>query len=887
MRGDMDLELTNLRRARVRSALVPLFLTSGATSLVYETLWSRELHLVVGTSQLAISIVLAAFMAGLALGGVLAARLVDRVRRPLHAYAALEAFIGAYALLFPVLVKLIEPVYVGFYQSAAPGPLVSSLAQFLLLGLAMLPPTAAMGATLPLLARFAVVDQGEAGVVVGRLYGANTLGAVVGAGLAGFVLLPELGLHTTTIVAASANFLLALVAVAVGRDAGDLPLAVRAKATRGPDEGPALWALALIAGFASLLYEVAWFRVLVLTLGGSAYAFTVMLLAFLLGIGVGGWLGGPLADLAAARGGRVSVLRWLAGVQVGVGVLAWGTMYAYGELPYAYARLFTAAEGGPDLFWPLMLGLALAVTLPPCLGMGAAFPFLVRAAVGPEAPTDGTGGPVGRLYGANTVGGIFGAALGGFFLLPGLAVTGSVLLGVSANALAALLALSVAAGGLRRVVAPGAALASGVVLIHLFPPPWNPLLMTAGMYKYITDMDDRSRQGVWDYVVAPYDLLYYREGLSSVVTVARVRATGNVWLANNGKIDASSRADMPTQVLVSQLPFAFEPDAKQVAVIGLASGVTAGSVTTQPSPERIDIIELEPAIVAASHLFDDLNNRPLDDSRARLFANDGRNHLVLTPDHTYDIIISEPSNPWLTGVSNLFTADFFEMGKRKLTKGGVWSQWVQMYGMDYGDLLSLLRTFASTYPHVLLFSTIEDADLVLVGSEEPLDLDPVTFDRMVHASESVAIDLSQVKIYDGFDVLALFHLDRDGILRQSEGVELNTDDNMRIEYSAPRHLYDDTSEDNFLNLLHPHNAGATVPVSALTGPADHIKLAQAYVRRDDWLRAWLTIEPVLDELEHDYEAQRLGVEIQEELEQQLRPVKRRAKGEDASGTATP
>lgn len=238
-------------------------------------------------------------------------------------------------------------------------------------------------------------------------------------------------------------------------------------------------------------------------------------------------------------------------------------------------------------------------------------------------------------------------------------------------------------------------------------------------------------------------------------------------------------------------------------------------------------------------------------------------------------------------MSNLFTKDFFEMGKARLKPGGVWSQWVQMYGMDYGDLQSLLRTFAETYDHVLLFSTIEDADLVLVGSDSPLVLDVATFDAMIHASEAVAIDLSQVKIYDGFDVLALFHLDRDGILRQCEGVELNTDDNMRIEYSAPRHLYDDTSEENFLNLLHPRNAGATVPEMALTTPSDHIKLAQAYVRREDWLRAWLAIEPVLDELEQDYEAQRLGVEIQAELTDELRPAPRSPPSSQGAGPSGP
>jgi len=848
MRRPVDPELLEIRRRQARGLLVPLFLTSGATSLVYETVWSRQIHLVVGTSQLAISTVLAAFMAGLAVGGLLAARVVHRVRRPLYAYAALEAFIGLYALVFPKLVAAFTPIYVAFHQGANPGELGTALFQFAVLGLMLLPPTIAMGATLPLLARFAVLDEREAGEVVGRLYGANTLGAVLGAGLAGFVMLPDLGLFQTTLGVAAANLLLAGLAFAVGRDGPELEPGPPPSAARRPHEGLLLWTVAALAGFASLLYEVSWFRVLVLTLGGSAYAFSVMLLAFLLGIGLGGWWGGWAADRIFADRGRAGALRGLALLQVLVAILAWFTMYGYGELPYRYVTLWAAVERARELFWPVMLLLALAITLPACLGMGAAFPFLVRAAVGEESRGEDTGGPLGRLYGANTVGAIFGAALGGFLLLPTLHVTGSVLLAASANLLAALLGFGLSAPPARRLVLATAGALGAIAAVHLWPPPWDPLLMTAGMYKYVSDIDDRSRQGVYDYAVAPYDLLFYEEGLSSVVTVARVRETQTIWLANNGKIDASSQADMPTQVLVAQLPFAFRPDARSAAVIGLASGVTAGSASTQVGLQRLDIIELEPAVVRASQLFNDINNQPLQDPRVALYENDGRNQLVLTPEGTYDIIISEPSNPWLSGVSNLFTAEFFQMGKRKLAPGGVWSQWVQMYGMDYQDLLSLLSTFADTYAYVGLFSTIEDADLVLIGSDSPLDLEPARIDDMIHRDENVAIDLAQVRVWNAWDVLALFHMDRQAILSHAGEVERNTDDNMRIEYSAPRHLYDQTSEDNFLELLHPSQAGPTIPVQALHSPEDRLALAQAYERRADWLRGLLVLEPAMEDL---------------------------------------
>ena len=850
----MDPELSRISRSMARGALVPLFLCSGATSLVYETLWSRQLHLVFGTSQLAIATVLAAFMAGLALGGLLAARVVGRIARPLVAYAGLELFIGVYALIFPFLVQATTPLYVAFHNAAHPGALGLGIFQFLVLGLMLLPPTTCMGATLPLLGRFAVIDQEEAGVQIGRLYGANTLGAVLGATAAGFWLLPSLGLQVTTWLAVGGNLALSAVAYWAGKDAAPLDPAPPGVDRRA--EPPALWAIAAITGFASLLLEVAWFRVLVLTLGGSAYAFSVMLLAFLLGIGTGGWIAGGLADAAWARGGRARTLLVLAGLQVGVGVLSWIAMYGYGELPYAYVVIFDTVEQAPELFGPAQIRLPLALMLPPTLLMGASFPFLVRAATG----TDEAGGPTGRIYGANTVGAIFGAALGGFVLLPQLHVTGSVLLGVAGNATAAALALYLGWGRSPRFALGAAGLAGFVLAVHVWPPPWNPLLMTAGMYKYVDDLNSRTRDGVWRYAVEPYDLLFYDEGLSSVVTVAQVRSTGNVWLANNGKIDASSSADMPTQVLVTHIPFLFKPDAERVAVIGLASGVTAGAATVQTAPKEIDIIELEPAIVQASHLFDQWNNEPLLDPRVRLHTNDGRNQIVLAADQTYDIVVSEPSNPWLSGVSNLFTREFFEIGKRKLKPGGIWSQWVQMYGMDYDDLRSLLSTFADTWPHVRLFSTIEDADIVLVGSESPLVLDALQMQQIIQQNPKMARDLKLVAIEDAYDFLSLYHLDRDGILRQCEGVVRNTDDNMRIEYSAPLHLYDDTSEDNFLNLLHPANVGPTVPYEVIESLPDAIGLTTAYVAREDLLRALLTLEVGRARWPDDPELERLQVE---------------------------
>jgi len=830
-----------LRHERAVAALLPLFFVSGATALVYQTLWVRELQLVFGTSTFAISTVLAAFMAGLAAGGFLMGRIADKLKHPLVTYGILEVIIGLYALAFPWIVTLLTPIYLSAYRALEPGPLAYGLIQFGLVGVALLLPTAMMGATLPLLARFATQRLGAAGDRVGTLYAVNTFGAVVGTWLCGFVLLPNMGRFQTTLLAAGANLILGFGAVALGR---------WSQATGRDDDGhagashvvendlaaplpramvPVTIAIAL-AGFASLVYEVAWTRVLGLMLGGSTYTFSVMLLAFLVGIAIGGKLGGPLADRLLARHGLARVLHIFALVEVLIAVTSYALMYLYPELPFWYVWLFDGmnAEDHPIAMWAVSLVLSGLVMTPPAILMGMHFPLAVRAVVGSD---DELGGPVGTVYGANTLGGVMGAFLAGFVLLPGIGVQGTIFVAALGNLAAAAVLLGWTAMRERT----SWLLASPVVLVALLllfvaqRPPWNPLLMTAGMYHYVSHFEDHTREGILDYAVGQYELVYYEEGLSSVVTVARNLESENMWLANNGKVDASTSTDMPTQVLCSLLPLQFKEELDDVLVIGLASGVTAGAVTLVPDVKRLEVVELEPAIEEAAKHFAPFNHDVLNDPRVELIVNDGRNHVLLAEPGSYDVIVSEPPNPWISGVANLFTKDFLEIGKTRLKPGGVWSQWVQLYGMDDDDLESLLHTFASVYPYVLVYSTIEEADLVLVGSESPLVPTRERAERLL-AWPKVRKELEAVGFTEPTELMAIFQFSGKDILDFAGHAPLNTDDNMRIEYSAPMHLHADTQDENFRLLIH----NAQVPRMALPPePEAWMELARTYRARDD------------------------------------------------------
>ncbi len=864
------------------SLLHVVFFLSGATGLIYQSIWARELHLLFGTSQFAIATVLAAFMCGLAIGGAWIARRVDRVARPLRDYAVLEAVIGLYALAFPWVVDLLEPAYLAAAraQGPSPDPVTFGLVQFVLLGAALVLPTACMGATLPLLTRHLAPRASDAGRVLGTLYALNTAGAVFGTWAAGFWFLPVYGVRTTTVLAAMGNLALAAVAVWLERRAleaaeqrrvaAELGIDLAADGVSGAEGGPTpsrssskddvrRWILvvAALAGLSSLCLEVAWFRLLGLILGASTYAFTVMLLAFLVGIAGGGKLGGWLSGRARDR---AEVLRILAGVQLGVAVTTWLGAWGYGWLPLLFAKLWFWIEGDAAWMWPMKCLLAGGVMIVPALGMGATFPLLVHATTDGDAAR-----PAGEVYAANTLGSVVGAFLGGFVLLPALQVTGTVLACCSVNIVGAGVAWTL--GGMRgstklRRALPALVGAAGIALAWVFPPAWNPMLMTSGMYKYVDNLDEPTMAEIKARMLDRYELLWYSEGLSTVITVARNKKTGNIWLANNGKVDASTTTDMPTQVLVAHLPFLFtQPEVARSTLIGLASGITLGAMTLHPEVEAIDVVELEPRMPEAAKLFATWNRNALEDPRVTLLANDGRNQLLVTPPGTYDVIVSEPSNPWLTGVSNLFTREFFEMGKARLAPGGVWSQWVQMYGMAPRDLRSVVKTFCDVYPHVMIFSTIRDADLVMIGSDSPLTLDLARAQALVDRTPALREELASIDVKDGHALLAHFLVDRETALAFAGDVPLNTDDNLLVEFSAPRNLHRETSSENFLALL----PNARVPVDAEPDADGLLALAKVYADRDDPVRALAAVraaearEPGRDDTLAAFETYRAAV----------------------------
>jgi len=829
---DHEAAVPGWRRKEIVGVLILFFLISGATSLVYQVIWMRMLSLVFGATHLATAAVIAAFMTGLALGAAVGGRVADRARNMLLLYGVLELVIGLFALVFPRLLDLSGSVYRSYHHWRDPGFLEANGFNCLMMMVLLLVPTTCMGATLPALCRFVTDRIDEAGQQVGRLYAVNTAGAVLGVWAAGFLLLPKLGLSATIGVTATANLLLGVGAVAVG-----LRARPRTPAVRDDPGGRTAYFLPIaiafgLSGLCAMVYEVAWSRFLTLLIGNSVYAFAVMLMAFLAGIAGGS----ALASRALSRW-RVDPYAATIACLAATGASAFVVHHLFGQMPYWFVRLYAIVRYHDSMVWMLQLALACVVMTGPALFLGAMFPVSVRAAV---RDPDRVGTDVGRLYTFNTCGAIVGSLLTGFVLIPRLGIRTTLELAVLAGLATALcLVLVWRAPRLRRAAVGGATLALGGTTL-LFQPPWDPLLMSAGVYKYVSDLEELTREGVRNYAVSDYELLYYEEGVTTTVTVARAMGDDNIWLANNGKIDASTTVDLPTQVLLGHLGFQFAHDPQRVLIVGLASGISAGSATLYQGPS-FDILEIEPAVVTASHFFDHVNQRPLERPGVEMVVNDARNHLFLTP-HRYDIIVNQPSNPWISGVSNLYTREYFQMCRDHMVPGGAFVQWMQLYGMGQKDLRAILKTLRDVFPHIILFSSIEEADIIMVASDQPLRFD---LDRIaeVLAMPDPREDLARIGIRTAEDLLTYYLMDDVDVADLEGDVPLNTDDNMLIEYSAPRYIHYVTELDNFQLLLEGTSGPWRKTEPLYSDPREkaafYDRLGQAYFRRNQRERAAL------------------------------------------------
>ena len=679
-------------------ALVLLcFFLSGFAALLYQTAWAREFEFVLGTSEIAIVCVLAAYMGGLALGSALAGRLVNRVRRPVLVYGLLELGIALSALAVPSGIRAATWALTA-WMGGQPAPpdmaSVSGALFYVLVAFAVLVvPTGLMGATLPLLARHAVRREEEIGTHVGALYATNTAGAVAGAVATGFVLLPQLGLRSTVYVGALANVLVFAVAALLARRAG--ALAAPAADARAPSWAPFHWVLPLIllSGVASFTYEVLWTRLLGHLVGGTIQGFATMLGSFLAGIVIGS----AIASRLARRRERAGI--GFALCQLGTAAMSLAAFLGMELLPTLALQLGAGRAGslGDNAL------IAALVLLPSSLCIGATFPFAVRLAARSEHEA---GSASARVYAWNTVGSITGALASGFVLLPALHFSGTLAFAMALN-----LALALATAALVRPVAKVAMglAAAGLAALAVVRPetPWSVLRHSAMP----------GTQTKWQ-----GDIAFYAVGRSSTVLLIE---QWNAWrLTNNGLPESLlTRSSLAPGGLepsrwLGLLPVLLRPEISSALVVGLGGGLTVESIPR--TVEQITVVELEDEVVRAHEWL--AERRPVDplaDPRVRVVVNDARGALELT-DARFGAIISQPSHPWTAGASHLYTREFFQLARERLEPGGVFVQWIGLAFVDEAMLRSMVATLNEAFPYVAVFRPSLSA-VLFAASDAPFD----------------------------------------------------------------------------------------------------------------------------------------------------------------------
>jgi spermidine synthase len=836
---------SDINRTNAAWAILLCFFASGISGLVYQVIWVRELVLVFGATTFAVSTVLTAFMGGLALGSFYFGRRTEKIKQPLKLYALLEIGIGIYGLAVPFIFALLPKIYQPFWRWLHLSFFALSIVRFIFAAIVLILPTALMGATLPVLSSYYARERNRIGLRVGSLYALNTFGAVLGAAATGFLLIPAIGMSATTAVAAAINLGLGVIALRLSRiyewrkavvadeakttdgDAQELPVKrsseTKTKNTRNTkqptvaDSVPSpskAWLIIVLAsfalsGFIALSYEVIWSRILSLIIGSSVYAFSIMLATFLIGLALGASIFSRYVDRIKNH------IFAFALIEVGVGLTSFAGAFLFDQLPFAFVRLHHWLESSTiGVLLLARLVIAASVMIAPTLLLGALFPLVVKI-ISSDKQT--TGRSVGDAYSANTLGSIVGSFASGFILIPSLGLLGSLKLCIALNFVIAAALFCIAkpkrrakanshskgktAASARFRVSQFIAVAASVLLIisvSVANIPWDSDLMSSAVYRYAPSMSKLSRQDFYNYIKdGQGETVFYKEGLTATVAVQKL---GNDRVLKvNGKPEASTAGDMPTQVLIGALPLIVRQHTDNVLLIGLGSGVTLGSIEQFPI-KRVTCVELEPAVVEASRHFNDVNNRPLEDERLQMVSNDGRN-FIYTTNEKFDVIVSEPSNPWVTGVANLFTLEYFKRGAATLTDDGIFSQWLQLYEMSPEDMKTLIATFKAAFPYVNIFRGAE-GDLMLLGSKREQTLDLAIINAHL-TNVKIATDLKRIQTESASDILSRFYLGTEEVASISAIAKINTDDNALIEFNAPRRVgaAEETVERNVKELL--------------------------------------------------------------------------------------
>jgi spermidine synthase len=785
-----------------------IFFLSGAAALIYEVVWVRYLSLVFGGSHLAVTTVLSVFMGGLALGSYTIGKKVGNYRKLLRLYGFLELGIAVSALVFVALMRFYPIMYVPLAQVADSSPVYLSIIRITFAAVALIVPTTLMGGTLPVLSSFISSRASGLGSRLSFLYGFNTIGAVVGTAATGFFLLPHYSASTTLSVAVLINVLVGILGIVLqdraqavlGAAAVEGETVTDANITSTPaavEQQENLFSLKLVlwgigvSGFCALGYEVLWTRILSIVIGASVYGFTLLLMAFLAGIGLGSAAYGLFLRISRTqqKGTESHSLRSVIGfglVQVIIGVSALLVTLQIRDLPTHAVFVYDFFHNLHMRIQPFKTRqlanfvLAFSFMFVPAFFMGVAFP-LAGKIHGQYKKL--VGRAVGEILSYNTIGAILGSAVSGFILI--------YLLGIR-QSLQVIILINIGFGLLVMVSVKGRKMLnwgiSGAVTIAILVLVFNPDIWKLWDTKYYAiyqsnhpemySTPEKIREAMEN-----NDVLYYGEGVQAIVS--SIQAGETRFFITNGRVEASNaNKDMQCQYTLGHLPMLLNKNPKKVFVLGTGSGMTLGATSVHPGVEQITLAEIEPKVLGVARTFGIYNHYALENPKLKIVFNDGRNFLLTTKEK-FDVITADPIHPWFSGAGYLYSTEYFKLAAEHLNPGGIVCQWLPLYELTEENLKSVVATLRENFSYIMVWLTHHDAELV--GSNSPIVIDEKELERRIRVPE-VLQDLARVKMGSAEDFLSYFVMGTEGAKAYSNGGRINTDDNLYLEFSAPRSI---------------------------------------------------------------------------------------------------
>jgi len=754
---------------RVLPALLLLFVGSGCAALIYEIVWFQLLQLVIGSSSISLGILLGTFMGGMCLGSLLLPRVIAPRQHPLRVYAMLELCICVLA----ILIHLGMPLVGGVYTAWAGEGMAGIVFRAIIAGICLLPPTIMMGATLPAISRW--VKATPDGVAwLGFFYGGNIAGGVIGCLLAGFYLLRVFDVMTATLVAATINITVSVVASLLAR-ATTYEADVPTPGAAGAAGATAVYVTIALSGMTALAAEVIWTRLLSLHFGATVYTFALILAVFLIGLGIGSTIGASMARTIA------SPRRALGGSQLLLcGAMAWSAYQLTESLPYWPINPSLATT--PWFTMQLDFVRCLWVVLPGAMLWGASFPLALAAVATTEQDAARLAGGV---YAANTVGAIAGSMITSFVLIPWIGTSHSEQVIIIVSALSALIMLepsfsakTSAAGAPRSAVAGTALLAVAMVAAGLLARSVHELpglLVAYGRYSATR--------------IGQATIIYVGEGLNASVAVSEL-SNGVRNYHNAGKVQASSEPqDMRLQRMLGHLTTLVPTNAKKVLVIGCGAGVTAGAVSVDPAVEHETIAEIEPLVPrVVSTYFSEHNFDVVRNPKVHVRIDDAR-HFVETTSEKFDAVTSDPLDPWVKGAAMLYTAEFFELVKQHLNPGGAVTLFVQLYESNTEAVKSEIGTFLEAFPNGVVFGNTNEGkgyDLVLLGQVQPtkIDVDAVQAKLQRPEYAPMARSLREIGMSSAVDLFSTYAGRKSDLEPWLKDTQINRDRNLRLQYLA-------------------------------------------------------------------------------------------------------